>query len=296
MLIISRHQSQNDYLREWLPRRQDYLARILELEAPPDPRVCSHCLSGDGSWKCLDCLETPILCSACCRTSHRSNVFHRVEHWNGEFYTPAWLRQVGVVIHLGHRGLECPAYSSSGSLPRVVSPSAEDTNQEEEWVGEPDDDDPDGPTGYLHNSPPAAGETDSAGNPYLVLVDRSGIHQLAVRWCCCADCLPHDIQLLEMGLFPASFGRIRTAFTFKVLDDFLVDNLECKTSAFNFYNKLRRITSKAFPHKVFVSAPARPADRAVLTRSRGVGPISGIDEGMPSVALIEIQEMVWLWT
>ncbi|KAG1718273.1 uncharacterized protein EDB91DRAFT_1090173 [Suillus paluster] len=40
------------------------------------------------------------------------------------------------------------------------------------------------------------------------------------------------------------------AFTFVVLDDFLLDNLECGTSAMNYYSKLRRVTSSVFPHLV----------------------------------------------
>ena len=39
----------------------------------------------------------------------------------------------------------------------------------------------------------------------------------------------------------------QTAFTFNVLDEFLIDSLECKTSAFSFYSKLRRLTDNAFP-------------------------------------------------
>lgn len=241
--FVAHLQSQNDYLREWIPRRDKYLQYLLEMEAPPDPRVCRQCHTGDGSWKCLDCVDRPVLCSACCRNTHQLNVFHRVEHWNGEFYTPAWLRQVGVIVHLGHNGSKCPSYDHS-------SHPAGDISDDDGWD---DDTEIDVGNEYLHDSPPAATLRDPAGNPFLVLVDRSGVHQLAVRWCQCKGSHPQDIQLLQSGLFPASFGRIRTAFTFKVLDDFLVDNLECKTTAFNFYNKLRRITSKVFPHKVVVS-------------------------------------------
>jgi hypothetical protein len=67
-----------------------------------------------------------------------------------------------------------------------------------------------------------------------------------------------DIQMWDMGLFPATFTRIQTAFTFRVLNDFLVENLEGKISALNFYSKLHRITSKAFPHKVVVCNSAYP--------------------------------------
>src|SRR5258708_29918577 len=58
------------------------------------------------------------------------------------------------------------------------------------------------------------------------------------------------MQLFQAGLFPASFTRPKTAFTFRVLDDFLLDNLECGTSAMNYYSKLRQMTSSMFPHLV----------------------------------------------
>ncbi|KAH9928247.1 hypothetical protein B0H21DRAFT_712169 [Amylocystis lapponica] len=53
-----------------------------------------------------------------------------------------------------------------------------------------------------------------------------------------------------MALYPASHRRIKSCFTFRVLDDFLLDNLECKTSALNFYSKLRRTTNSTFPDQV----------------------------------------------
>ncbi|KAI6147871.1 hypothetical protein BKA82DRAFT_4014997 [Pisolithus tinctorius] len=43
---------------------------------------------------------------------------------------------------------------------------------------------------------------------------------------------------------------LATAFTFQVLDDFIRDNVECGTSTMNYYSKLQRVTSSAFPHLV----------------------------------------------
>ncbi|KAG2341740.1 hypothetical protein BDR05DRAFT_976855 [Suillus weaverae] len=59
-----------------------------------------------------------------------------------------------------------------------------------------------------------------------------------------------DIQMFRHGFFPASFNRLKTVFTFGVLDDFLLDNLECGTLAMNYYSKLWRMTSSMFPHLV----------------------------------------------
>ncbi|KAI6041138.1 hypothetical protein EDC04DRAFT_2601888 [Pisolithus marmoratus] len=50
-------------------------------------------------------------------------------------------------------------------------------------------------------------------------------------------------------LFPASISKPKTAFTFSVLDHFLIDALECKTSAMSFYQKLKRFTNNALPER-----------------------------------------------
>ncbi|KAH9927710.1 uncharacterized protein B0H18DRAFT_1118236 [Fomitopsis serialis] len=84
----------------------------------------------------------------------------------------------------------------------------------------------------------------------MTIVDTTGIHFLPVRWCGCAGAASHTSQLLDCGLYPASQRAARTCFTFTVLDDFLLDNLECKTTAMNYYRRLRRVTDPVFPHEV----------------------------------------------
>ncbi|KIK97259.1 hypothetical protein PAXRUDRAFT_136656 [Paxillus rubicundulus Ve08.2h10] len=58
------------------------------------------------------------------------------------------------------------------------------------------------------------------------------------------------MQLLSAGLFPASTAYPSTVFTFKVLDDFLQDNVECGTVAIKYFSKLKGITSNVFPQLV----------------------------------------------
>ncbi|KAG1794022.1 hypothetical protein EV424DRAFT_1548130 [Suillus variegatus] len=82
------------------------------------------------------------------------------------------------------------------------------------------------------------------------IVDKSGMHTHMVKYCTCPGATAADIQLFKMGLFPASFLEPKTAFTFDVLNDFLLVNLECGTSAMNYYSKLRRMTMTVFPHLV----------------------------------------------
>jgi hypothetical protein len=84
-------------------------------------------------------------------------------------------------------------------------------------------------------------------HPAMTIVDKSGVHSLSMWYCRCPGAIGKDMQLFKAGLFPASFTKPKTAFTFSVLDDFLLDNLECGTSAMNYYSKIRRLTSSIFP-------------------------------------------------
>ncbi|KAG1894778.1 uncharacterized protein F5891DRAFT_984797 [Suillus fuscotomentosus] len=84
-------------------------------------------------------------------------------------------------------------------------------------------------------------------HPATTIVDKSGVHSVSIWYCHCPGALNPDMQLFQAGLFPASFTRPKTAFTFSVLDDFLLDNLECGTSAMNYYSKIWRLTSSIFP-------------------------------------------------
>jgi hypothetical protein len=66
--------------------------------------------------------------------------------------------------------------------------------------------------------------------------------------CICPDHPPQHEQLLQAGLFPSSFEKPETAFTFMVLDDYLIDNLECKTTGQKYHSKLQSITNRMFPY------------------------------------------------
>lgn len=87
----------------------------------------------------------------------------------------------------------------------------------------------------------------------LIIVSSTGIFKRWVIWCRCPNATKPYIQLLRAKLFPASFKRPSTAFTFDVLDHFRIDALECKTAAMNFISKLVRISNEAFPADVPVS-------------------------------------------
>ncbi|KAG2345458.1 hypothetical protein BDR05DRAFT_852968, partial [Suillus weaverae] len=72
-----------------------------------------------------------------------------------------------------------------------------------------------------------------------------------VLWCHCPGSNNQQhLQLLKAQLFPASTSCPRTAFTFNILNHFLIDALECKTSAMSFFQKLQQLTSNAFPDSI----------------------------------------------
>ena len=59
-----------------------------------------------------------------------------------------------------------------------------------------------------------AGKTNKDGNPVIIIIDRSGVHEIGVRWCCCPNAPKRNMQLMVAGLFPATFQNPKMAFTF----------------------------------------------------------------------------------
>ena len=92
---------------------------------------------------------------------------------------------------------------------------------------------------------------DQNGNPWLTIVDITGVHHLPMHACICVGCSdPVFVQLLRLSLYPCTTERPRTVFTFRLLEDFDLENLETKASAQSFYTKLRRITNNISPQSV----------------------------------------------
>ncbi len=56
--------------------------------------------------------------------------------------------------------------------------------------------------GFSNSKP---GQNDNNRNPVVTIIDRSGVHEIGVRWCCCPNALKCDMQLMAAGLFLATF-------------------------------------------------------------------------------------------
>ncbi|KAG2148165.1 uncharacterized protein EDB93DRAFT_1240507 [Suillus bovinus] len=226
--MVPENKSQNEYLWQWKREFKDYINLLMVREAPPLDQLCAVCKK-DGVYKCHGCFNEPLFCMDCCRTQHQRHPFHRISQWTRSFFQETSLIKVGLHIHLAHDSNPCPS-------------STEYTSDLFDWSDTDENIDYDD---YLEGaSIPLVTDSD---HPAITIVDKSGVHFLSIWYCHCPSALDRDMQLFQAGLFPASFTRPKTAFTFSILDDFLLDNLECGTSAMNYYSKMRRLTSSIFP-------------------------------------------------
>ncbi|KAI6160855.1 hypothetical protein EDD17DRAFT_1482804, partial [Pisolithus thermaeus] len=229
----------NDYIREWLPWRVEYLNVILEREQLAKGGICEQCCEAEGSVWCMSCTGAHAWCGPCAVKAHRNLPFHKVQRWNGAHYQPTSLMDLGFLWHIGHGGDPCPCNWS-------------DPDPEE--------------SGYVTGEGPPNHRSVVflLGSPYddpvirksswfqMTIVHTEGIFSHEVSVCKCPGSDPNDwhLDLLCQRLFPASISKPKTTFTFDVLDHFLIDALECKTSAMSFYQKLKRFTNNAFPERV----------------------------------------------
>ena len=92
---------------------------------------------------------------------------------------------------------------------------------------------------------------DVLNNSYVRVVHVNGIHHIGLIFCSTCHSQEHThCDLMAQCLLLTSFTRYKTVFTHAVLDDFQLENLECKTSAYQYFQKLCRHTSPMYPDSV----------------------------------------------
>jgi len=84
--------------------------------------------------------------------------------------------------------------------------------------------------------------TDMLNNHYVREVHINGVHHIALVTCHC-----QGADLMYTQLLPTTFTLYKTLFIIAVLDDYRLSNLECKTSAFHYFQKLHRMTCPTAP-------------------------------------------------
>ncbi|KAF8122787.1 hypothetical protein EV363DRAFT_1404642 [Boletus edulis] len=220
-----------DYLLEWLSRKTEFLDMLLDMKAPPKPRRCSSC-GGDGIYRCSDCFGQPLFCTLCTQNKHQMHPFHRISQWTGSFFEDSSLNLARFEVHLGHEGRSCPS-----QVPNKPDLNELPGSGPDEWIDTNEE--------YIPSNLQAPDHED-----YLIIVDTTRIHYLTINYYQCPDSPLAYMQLFCNKLFPATLDQPQTVFTFHVLDDFIHDNLEYRTSGSNYFSKLHCITSNIFPHLV----------------------------------------------
>ncbi|KAJ7734855.1 hypothetical protein B0H16DRAFT_1731613 [Mycena metata] len=88
----------------------------------------------------------------------------------------------------------------------------------------------------------------SSLHPQFVVLHMNGIHEVNVNACDCEDRLtagPPEIQLLRAGWFPATEDKPRTCATFAVMDVFVLSTPQSKTTIYDFYKTLEKLTQNS---------------------------------------------------
>lgn len=94
-----------------------------------------------------------------------------------------------------------------------------------------------------------------AGPVDFLVIDTTGFHPVSLDYCGCGlhGFLHRRTQLLRAQWFPATFDRPQTAFTFAALDFFHELTLQGKTTLYDFYHTLLRLTDNAKLQRPIVS-------------------------------------------
>jgi CxC2 like cysteine cluster associated with KDZ transposases len=182
---------------------------------------------------------------------------------------------------VGPTGAAAPGYAAETStdatfmqgLDRMYRSDAQVPENDQHIYEEDDQDEPDMdeltlPVGYLPE-PDSRGHSrtgndgpgtysqsgniprmDAMAHPFVRVVHTNGIHHIALVSCGCRGEETTHADLMAARFVPTSFVRYRTLFTHQVLDDFRLANLECKASAYQYFQKLRRHTSAMAPESV----------------------------------------------
>jgi hypothetical protein len=82
----------------------EFLSALISPEAIPEGagicRICDKEVLA--VWKCKECITPQPMCRSCMRLSHKNNPFHRIEQWNGAYFRPAELWEVGTYLLVRH--------------------------------------------------------------------------------------------------------------------------------------------------------------------------------------------------
>ncbi|KAF9024541.1 hypothetical protein BDZ89DRAFT_954630 [Hymenopellis radicata] len=99
----------------WRPYKDQFLSELLRRDGlGDDTEICARCTSespGQAEYRCCDeqCVGLGLVCRKCCLEFHETHPLHCIEKWNGFYFDPTSLRELGLTVQLGHpAGMRCP--------------------------------------------------------------------------------------------------------------------------------------------------------------------------------------------
>lgn len=209
--------------REAANLNQDFLHLLYSLEAPPTSTKCKGCktTSAAAFYRCKDCFGNKLLCNECTREAHFSTAgdpFHRIEKL---------IRgSLPELSYFTRASLADPEINGALHLGHHGSPCPHQNPQDSTLVR---------------------------------ILDTNGIFTYRVYQCPCLSKqtglkTPLAHQFFLLGLFPATYETVRTAFTFKALRCAQMHQLCSGESMWDFYEVIRRWTNNVRPDTVPVSS------------------------------------------
>lgn len=81
-----------------LDERMRYEGRAGKLN---ESGLCQFCYMETGTVRCEECLGRDIICRGCCIKVHACLPLHRIKEWNGHYFAPVTLRDIGLRVQLG---------------------------------------------------------------------------------------------------------------------------------------------------------------------------------------------------
>ncbi|KAI0356813.1 hypothetical protein OH77DRAFT_1533775 [Trametes cingulata] len=84
----------------------------------------------------------------------------------------------------------------------------------------------------------------------MVVIHEHGIHDIPIRFCDCAGTAPETEQLMQVGLWPATWEQPRTATTLNALRAYHGLELQGQLNVHDYLGYLARVTDDVAPHLV----------------------------------------------
>ena len=105
-----------EFKEEWAQRLLDVLHRNEYDKSFGE--LCKICNSTDRDaslalYQCTECFRATPMCKTCMVSCHACNPFHRIEKWTGSHLEKLFLKDLGLVVYLGHSGKRCSGATST---------------------------------------------------------------------------------------------------------------------------------------------------------------------------------------